>query len=145
LHDIGKVGIPERILCKTGPLDPSEWEVMRTHPAVGAQIVEPMRFLGSAVDIVRYHHERLDGSGYPSGLCGSQIPLAARIFSIADSFDAMTSDRPYREAMLIEEALSEVCAGSGTQFDPDVVEVFLEMMAEEGHAPARRARMRRVG
>ncbi len=145
LHDIGKVGIPEHILCKAGPLDPSEWEMMRTHPAVGAQIVEPMRFLGSAVDIVRSHHEWFDGTGYPRGLRGSQIPLAARIFSIADSFDAMTSDRPYRAAMSIDEALSEVVAGSATQFDPDVVDAFLEMMAEEGHEPVLAVHLRSVG
>jgi HD-GYP domain-containing protein (c-di-GMP phosphodiesterase class II) len=130
LHDIGKVGIPERVLCKAGPLSDPEWEVMRAHPAIGAQIVEPISFLAGAVEIVRCHHERWDGRGYPGGLAGEEIPLAARIFSVADSFDAMTSDRPYRRAMSLEAALAEVRAGAGTQFDPRVVAAFLELAAE---------------
>ena len=99
LHDIGKVGIPESVLCKPGPLTDDEWTIMRAHPAIGAQIVEPIRFLQGAVEIVFTHHERWDGAGYPTGLVGEQIPLAARVFSVADSFDAMTSDRPYRSAL----------------------------------------------
>jgi HD-GYP domain-containing protein (c-di-GMP phosphodiesterase class II) len=132
LHDIGKVGIPESVLCKPGPLTDEEWLVMRTHPAIGAQIVEPIRFLQGAVEIVRTHHERWDGTGYPEGLSGERIPLAARIFAIADSFDAMTSDRPYRAAMSIEEALDEVRAGAGSQFDPHVVRTFLDLVDEGG-------------
>ena len=93
LHDIGKVGIPESVLCKPGPLTDDEWDIMRTHPSIGAQIVEPIRFLEGAVEIVRTHHERWDGRGYPIGLRGEEIPLAARVFAIADCFDAMTSDR----------------------------------------------------
>ncbi len=131
LHDIGKVGIPEAILRKTGPLSGDEWDVMRTHPTIGAQIVAPIRFLGSAVEVIRRHHERFDGDGYPGGLRGSEIPLAARIFSVADSFDAMTSDRPYRTALAVERALTEIEDGAGSQFDPDVVEAFLAMMEEE--------------
>jgi HD-GYP domain-containing protein (c-di-GMP phosphodiesterase class II) len=127
LHDIGKVGVPERVLCKPGPLTDEEWEVMRAHPLIGAQIVEPIRFLGGAVEIVRSHHEWFDGRGYPRGLRGEQIPLAARIFSVADSFDAMTSDRPYRSALPFEKANEEVRDGAGTQFDPVVVEAFLEL------------------
>ena len=128
LHDIGKVGVPESVLCKPGPLDDEEWAVMREHPAIGAQIVSPIRFLAGAVEIVRTHHERWDGLGYPSGLRGEEIPLAARIFAIADSFDAMTSDRPYRPAMPIERALEEIRAGAGTQFDPDVADAFLDLV-----------------
>jgi HD-GYP domain-containing protein (c-di-GMP phosphodiesterase class II) len=128
LHDIGKVGIPEHILCKAGALTPDEWEVMRTHPLLGAQIVEPIAFLRDAVELIRHHHERFDGRGYPDGLAGEEIPVEARIFSVADSFDAMTSDRPYRESIGIERALDEIRAGSGSQWDPDVVTVFLEMM-----------------
>jgi HD-GYP domain-containing protein (c-di-GMP phosphodiesterase class II) len=128
LHDIGKVGVPESVLCKPGPLDDEEWAVMREHPAIGAQIVSPIRFLAGAVEIVRTHHERWDGLGYPSGLRGEEIPLAARIFAIADSFDAMTSDRPYRPAMPLERALAEIEAGAGTQFDPDVADVFLDLV-----------------
>lgn len=130
LHDIGKVGIPEAILCKPGPLDDAEWDTMRAHPAIGARIVEPIRFLADAVEIVRSHHERWDGRGYPSGLAGEDIPLAARVFAVADSFDAMTSDRPYRRALSLERAVEEVRAGAGTQFDPVVVRAFLELVDE---------------
>lgn len=130
LHDIGKVGIPEHVLCKPGPLDPAEWDVMRAHPSIGAQIVEPIRFLAGAVEIVRCHHERWDGLGYPDGLAGEDIPLAARVFAVADSFDAMTSDRPYRNALSFEQAIDEVTAGTGTQFDPVVVEAFRALVAE---------------
>jgi HD-GYP domain-containing protein (c-di-GMP phosphodiesterase class II) len=134
LHDIGKVGIPEQILCKRGPLTGEEWTVMRDHPVIGAQIIAPITFLTGAVDLIRHHHERFDGSGYPDGLRAEEIPLAARIFSVADSFDAMTSDRPYRGAMHVERALAEIEGGAGTQFDPDVVEVFMRMV-DEGPSP----------
>jgi ribonuclease P protein subunit RPR2 len=134
LHDIGKVGIPEAILCKEGPLSEGEWRVMQTHPSVGAQIVEPIRFLGDAVKVVRHHHERFDGSGYPDGLRGDEIPLAARIFSLADSFDAMTSDRPYRRALSVERALDEIHDSAGSQFDPDIALVFLNLI--EADPPA---------
>ena len=131
LHDIGKVGIPEHILCKRGPLSGQEWEVMRTHPVLGAQIVAPITFLQGAVELVRHHHERFDGAGYPDGLAGEDIPLAARVFAVADSFDAMTSDRPYRGAMAIERALAEIEGGAGTQFDPQVVRVFVQMIHDD--------------
>ena len=132
LHDIGKVGVPEQVLRKPGPLDAREWDVMRSHPMIGAQIVEPIRFLGEAVEIVRSHHEWFDGTGYPNGLAGEQIPLAARVFAIADSFDAMTSDRPYRSALPMEFAVGEIRDGSGTQFDPVAVAAFLEVVDEGG-------------
>lgn len=135
LHDIGKIGISDRILTKRGPLSPAEWAVMKTHPVIGAQVVAPMSFLGGAVEVIRAHHERWDGGGYPRGLRGTQIPLAARIFSVVDAFDAMTSDRPYRKAMPLEDALDEIAAGTGTQFDPDVVDAFLELM-EGSNRPA---------
>jgi response regulator RpfG family c-di-GMP phosphodiesterase len=139
LHDIGKVGIPEAILCKPGPLDDAEWVTMRGHPAIGARIVEPIGFLAGAVEIVRSHHERWDGRGYPAGLAGEAIPLAARVFAVADSFDAMTSDRPYRRALPVDRAVEEVRMGAGTQFDPAVVTAFLELV-DEGvlrvHEPA---------
>jgi ribonuclease P protein subunit RPR2 len=130
LHDIGKVGIPEGILTKPGPLYASEWAQMRTHPLIGAQIVSRIRFLGDAVDVIRHHHEKFDGSGYPQGLRGEEIPLSARIFSVADAFDAMTSDRPYRTAMPAEDAIEEIVRCSGAHFDPEVVEPFL-VLAEE--------------
>jgi HD-GYP domain-containing protein (c-di-GMP phosphodiesterase class II) len=131
LHDIGKVGIPEGILSKAGSLDDGEWDVMRRHPTIGADIVTPIPFLAGAVDIIRHHHERVDGGGYPRGLKGKDIPLAARIFAVADSFDAMTSDRPYRGAFSTERALGEIEDASGSQFDPDVVDEFLILMQEE--------------
>jgi ribonuclease P protein subunit RPR2 len=130
LHDIGKVGIPEQILCKDGPLTEAEWVVMRSHPAIGADIVAPMGFLADTVHLIRHHHEWFDGSGYPDGLAHDEIPLTARIFSVADSFDAMTSDRPYRDSMGVERALDEIRGGAGTQFDPDVVEEFIEMIGD---------------
>jgi ribonuclease P protein subunit RPR2 len=144
LHDIGKVGIPEQILCKAGELTDAEWDVMRSHPLLGAQIVEPIAFLRDAVELIRHHHERFDGRGYPDGLAGDAIPLEARIFSIADSFDAMTSDRPYRESIGIERALDEVRRGAGTQFDPDIVHVFLDMMNDAPPTGARE-HLRAVG
>jgi HD-GYP domain-containing protein (c-di-GMP phosphodiesterase class II) len=128
LHDIGKVGIPESILGKPGPLTDDEWQVMRTHPVLGAQIVQPMRFLGEAIEIIRCHHERFDGKGYPGGMKGAEIPLAARIFAVVDSFDAMTSDRPYRSALSIERAMGELDRGRETQFDPEVVDMFVELV-----------------
>jgi HD-GYP domain-containing protein (c-di-GMP phosphodiesterase class II) len=132
LHDIGKIGIPDRILTKPGSLDESEWGVMRTHPLIGAQVVKPIRILGQAAeDVVRSHHERFDGSGYPSGLRGEEIPLAARIFSVVDAYDAMTNDRPYRAARPPEIAVEEIVRCSGTQFDPEVVDVFLELLEED--------------
>jgi len=131
LHDIGKVGIPEDILCKNGALSDPEWHVMREHPTIGAQIVAPIQFLGDAVEVIRHHHERFDGSGYPSGMRGEEIPIAARVFAVADSYDAMTSDRPCRDAMPKDRALEAISDGSGSQFDPDVVEVFLDLAREE--------------
>jgi HD-GYP domain-containing protein (c-di-GMP phosphodiesterase class II) len=130
LHDIGKVGVPEAVLCKPGPLNEAEWAVMREHPTIGAQIVSPIRFLAGAIEIVQSHHERWDGRGYPRGLRGEQIPLAARVFAVADSFDAMTSDRPYRSAMPLEEALGEIRRGAGSQFDPEVARAFLRLVDE---------------
>ncbi len=135
LHDIGKVGVSERILTKRGPLTPSEWAVMRTHPLIGAQVVAPMAFLGRATDVIRCHHERWDGLGYPRGLRGDEIPLGARIFSVVDAYDAMTSDRPYRRAISAVSAIEQIARGSGTQFDPDIVEAFLIMMGDRAPAP----------
>ena len=129
LHDIGKVGIPEQVLSKPGPLDEDEWALMREHPAIGTRILEPIRFLTGALEIVRSHHERWDGAGYPDGLEAEQIPLTARIFALADSFDAMTSDRPYRKAMPVEDALDEIRRGAGSQFDPRIAAEFLAMAA----------------
>ncbi len=130
LHDVGKVGIPESILCKPGPLTDEEYEVMKTHPLIGVQIVAPIAFLGTATDVIRCHHERWDGKGYPDGLAEEEIPLPARIFSVCDTFDAMTSDRPYRRALPFDYAVEEIDRCAGTQFDPYVVQCFVEMCAD---------------
>jgi putative two-component system response regulator len=135
LHDIGKIGIPERILSKPGPLTDEEWAIMRTHPLLGAQILSPVTFLHPALPVVEAHHEKWDGSGYPRGLRGEQIPLGARIFALVDAFDAMTSDRPYRRALTFEQALEQISRAAGTQFDPEVVRCFVELCqdSEAGH------------
>ena len=127
LHDAGKVGVSERILNKPGPLTAAEWRIMRTHPLIGYQMVGGIPFLQAAAEVVRYHHEMFDGSGYPEGLVGTEIPLAARVFSIVDAFDAMTTDRPYREALPLERTAGELEKMAGTQFDPEVVRVFTPM------------------
>jgi putative nucleotidyltransferase with HDIG domain len=127
LHDLGKIGIPDEVLRKTGELDGSEWRIMKRHPAYGARILAGIPYLSGAAEIVRHHHERFDGSGYPDGLAGEDIPLGARIFSLADALDAMTSDRPYRRAMSLEDAISEIERCSGKQFDPALVNAFLRI------------------
>jgi response regulator RpfG family c-di-GMP phosphodiesterase len=127
LHDIGKIGIPDGILLKPGALGPEEWKIMRTHPDLGRRLVEPIPFLRGAVPIVYHHHERWDGTGYPVGLRGESIPLGARIFAVADAFDAMTVDRPYSMAVSSEAARQEIERCSGTHFDPAVVETFLKL------------------
>jgi putative nucleotidyltransferase with HDIG domain len=124
LHDIGKLAIPDAILYKPGSLTEEERALMTQHPVVGAQIVEGIEFLAPSVRVVRSHHERWDGGGYPDGLVGEEIPLAARVFSVADVLDALTTDRPYRPALPLSVAREMIVAGSGTQFDPRVVEAF---------------------
>jgi len=128
LHDIGKLGVPDGILLKNGPLTDEEWELMRKHPAFAFEMLSPIKYLAGAVDIPYYHHERWDGTGYPRGLKEDQIPLTARIFAVVDVFDALTSDRPYRPAWTREEALAYIQSLAGIQFDPWVVEVFLEVI-----------------
>ena len=125
LHDIGKIGIPDAILANSGPLDPDEWTVMRTHPEVGRRVLEGISFLAEALDAVGCHHERWDGGGYPGGLAGEAIPLFGRIVAIADAYDAMVSDRSYRRGLPVEVALAEIERGRGTQFDPDLARLFL--------------------
>jgi len=139
LHDIGKVGVPEAILCKEGPLTGEEWNVMRSHPIVGADIVAPMGFLAETVDLIRHHHERFDGSGYPDGLAGDAIPVESAIVSCCDAFNAMTTDRSYRAAMSLDEALAEVRANSGTQFAPAVVDALVKVLREDPLAAGARA------
>jgi putative nucleotidyltransferase with HDIG domain len=127
LHDIGKIGIPDGILLKDSPLSRQEVEVMRNHVAIGYQFVKRIGFLAPAAEIVLAHQERFDGGGYPLGLRGNEIPLGARIFAVADTFDAMTSDRPYRKALPVEAAFEEIQREAGCQFDPEVVRVFLSL------------------
>jgi len=128
LHDIGKLGVYEQILWKPTALDEEEWKIVKSHPETGASILSGIRFLEKAIDIVRHHHERLDGKGYPDGLRDDELSLYARITCVADSFDAMTSDRPYRDALSVEEALSQMAGKSGTQFDPKVTQVFARLV-----------------
>ena len=124
LHDIGKIHISEEILTKAGPLSDEEWIEMKKHPEVGVELIKDIHFLGSAIPVILYHHERWNGSGYPYGLKGDKIPVAARIVAIADSFDAMTTERPYRKELSPEQAFNEVVSGSGIQYDPLIVETF---------------------
>ncbi len=140
LHDVGKIAVPDNILRKPGALTDEEWQTMRSHPAAGYEILLKIDFLKTAREIVLSHHERYDGGGYPRGLAGEEIPQGARIFMIADAFDAMTSNRAYRSAMPAEEALAEVLRNSGTQFDPAAVRAFLSVYqarfvgtAHDGH------------
>jgi putative nucleotidyltransferase with HDIG domain len=127
LHDIGKMGIPDAILRKPGPLTAEEEAIMRRHCEIGYQVLQSIPFLREAAQIVLCHQERYDGSGYPRGLRGEEIPLGARIFAVADALDAMISDRPYRKALPIDVAREEIRRCAGTQFDPQVVEVFLSL------------------
>jgi putative two-component system response regulator len=125
LHDVGKIGVPESILTKQGPLNATEWEVMRSHPEIGARICEPLAAAGAFGPIVRHHHERWDGHGYPDGLKGEAIPLGARIVALVDAFDAMTHDRSYRRAQSIDHAVRELWSEAGTQFDRALVPLFV--------------------
>ena len=128
LHDIGKIGISESILCKHGPLTKEEFEKMKEHTIIGEKIVRPLRFSDFMAPVVRGHHERWDGSGYPDGLAGEEINIGAKIISIIDAYDTMTSDRPYRRRMPKEKAINILQEGKGTQWDAKLVEVFIEMI-----------------
>lgn len=127
LHDIGKLGVPDSILLKPGKLTEEEWKVMRLHPVYAYQWLAPIAFLKNAVDIPYCHHEKWNGSGYPRGLQGEDIPLSARLFTIVDVWDALCSDRPYRAAMPEHEVLEFIKSGSGEHFDPSLVEIFISM------------------
>ena len=125
LHDIGKIGVPDAILLKQGQLSDKEWQIMREHPRNGHHILQNLPFLSMAADIVLCHEERFDGSGYPAGLKGEEIPLAARLFAVIDTLDAMTFDRPYRKALSFDTAKEEILRMAGSQFDPKAVDTFL--------------------
>jgi putative nucleotidyltransferase with HDIG domain len=137
LHDIGKIGTPQEILDKPGKLTPLETKIMREHVEVGLRILEPIPGLSESLPIVAQHHEWFDGAGYPKGLAGTEINFYARIFGVADSYDAMTSDRPYRKGLPVEKAISMIRERAGTQFDPAVVEVFLAMCSRKQMDEAR--------
>jgi diguanylate cyclase len=124
LHDIGKVGVNENILQKPGPLTTEEWLEMRKHTAIGYRIAQNTPELSAVADYILYHHERWDGTGYPKGLKGIEIPLLCRILAVVDAYDAMTNDRSYRKAMTREEAMTEIMRNAGTQFDPQIAEIF---------------------
>jgi HD-GYP domain-containing protein (c-di-GMP phosphodiesterase class II) len=132
LHDIGKMGVPDNILLKPGALTPQEWDIMQKHPEFAYELLIPISYLHQALDIPYCHHEKWDGSGYPRKLKGDEIPLAARIFAVVDVWDALTSERPYRPAWSQEKAIEYIKAQSGTHFDPQVVEVFLEKIIHPG-------------
>jgi putative two-component system response regulator len=129
LHDVGKIGVPDSILTKQGPLDDDEWELVRRHPEIGERICAPLRSFGAFGPIIRHHHERWDGTGYPGKLRGEGIPIGARIVGLVDAFDAITHDRPYRAARSLEEALDELGAAAGRQFDPDLTRLFVDDVA----------------
>lgn len=131
LHDVGKIGVKDAILLKPGALDPEELHIMRQHPSIGEAILKPLRSLGKVAEMVHCHHEHYDGSGYPRGLKGDQIPLEARILVVADSYDSIVTDRPYRKRLGLQEAKDELRKWAGTRFDPKVVQAFLRFLAEK--------------
>ena len=131
LHDLGKIGIPDKILHKKGKLSQAEYQKIKSHPLIGAEIVRDIHFLKDVVPMIMYHHERFDGFGYSAGLRGKEIPLGARIIAIADVYQALVSDRPYRKAYSKKDALQIIQEGAGTQFDPNIVEAFLKIIQEE--------------
>jgi putative nucleotidyltransferase with HDIG domain len=136
LHDVGKIAVPDRILLKADKLTEEEWLEMRKHPETGYRIVKRIKFLKDAADIVHSHHEHYDGSGYPRGLKGDEIPLGAKLFMVADVYDALTSERPYRFPMPYEEAVAEIRAMAGSVFDPAAVDAFLSIPPANLHAIA---------
>jgi HD-GYP domain-containing protein (c-di-GMP phosphodiesterase class II) len=131
LHDLGKIGVPDAVLNKRGALTAAETQVMRRHPVIGASLLEADPALAVAQPAVVYHHERWDGSGYPYGLSGERIPLEGRIVAVADAYDAMTEDRPYRARLSPARALETIATGIGTQFDPDVARAFLSLRLDK--------------
>jgi putative nucleotidyltransferase with HDIG domain len=133
LHDIGKMAIPDKILLKPGPLNDDEWKIMKQHPVRSREFIAEIPFLKPAIQVAYYHHERWDGSGYPEGLRAEQIPLAARIFTVIDNWDALNSDRPYRKAWPREKVIAYLRENAGSIFDPQVVDTFLGILKEEGY------------
>ena len=128
MHDVGKIGIPESVLSKPGKLEKDEWEIMKQHPVIGVEkVLAPNEALSHLIPIVKYHHEQMDGSGYPEGLKGNEIPLSARIVAVADTYHALISDRPYRKGMSVEKACEILQEGAGKQWDADLVRHFISI------------------
>jgi HD-GYP domain-containing protein (c-di-GMP phosphodiesterase class II) len=136
IHDIGKIGVPDAILLKPGPLDREEMRIMRKHPVIGEEIARPLRSAAKLLHIIRHHHENFDGTGYPDQLAADDIPLVARIVAISDAYDAIVSDRPYRRGMSHEKAVAILDSGAGSQWDPELVPLFIRGVVEEEHAPS---------
>jgi putative nucleotidyltransferase with HDIG domain len=134
VHDIGKIAVPAEILCKSGRLSGVEFELVKTHAAVGAELLAPIDFDGPVAEIVLQHHERLDGSGYPRGLRGDEVLPGARVLAVADVMEAMITHRPYRPALPLEEALAEVAAGAGSRYDAAVCAAAIRLFQDEGFA-----------
>lgn len=132
LHDVGKIGIADSVLLKPGPLTDEEWTIMQSHPEIGERMLTGIDFLGPVLPVIRHHHERWDGRGYPDGLAGEEIPVAARIVSVCDAFDAMTSDRPYRKALPADAAFESLLQNSGTQFDPNCATLLVDVVSKMG-------------
>jgi putative nucleotidyltransferase with HDIG domain len=141
LHDVGKIATPDALLSKPGSLSPEEWEVMKDHSAAGGRILSQIPSLRNCVEVVRAHHERFDGTGYPDRLAGSQIPLEARIIAVTESFQAMVSERPYRGAIFPRQAMEILQAGRGTQWDPQVVDAFIKLLGRKERAELHRPRL----
>lgn len=137
MHDIGKIGVPDMILVKPGKLSPHEWDLICRHTTVGAKIIDPLHLPKNEIAIIKSHHERIDGKGYPEGLTGDELPIEARIVSVADAFDAMTTDRPYRRALTLGATCQELRVNSGRQFDPEVARALLELVEDSHTAPSR--------
>ena len=131
IHDIGKVAIPDKVLLKEGALTPEERELIEQHPLIGADLISGLEVYKDCVDIVKYEHERWDGSGYPEGLKGEEIPLGARIVAVADVYDALRSDRPYRPALSLDQAIEELKQMRGRELDPKLVDILFEILQEE--------------
>jgi putative nucleotidyltransferase with HDIG domain len=144
LHDIGKIGVPDAILLKPASLSPEEMEIMRAHAVIGVEIVRGVKALRPVLPVIRHHHERIDGTGYPDGLSGDRIPLEARIMAIADAYDTMTSERAYRRAMTQDEAIAELRRCRGVQWDADLVDRFVELLKSEAQALRLQSRVAQV-
>jgi hypothetical protein len=144
LHDVGKIGVPDSVLLKQGKLDRAERMIMNAHPVLGAQIIGPVDRLAAELPVIRHHHEWYNGSGYPDRLIGDEIPRLARILHVADAFEAMTADRPYRKALSNEQAVSELRKFAGVQFDPEIVDAFMKTSWAEGTRDPGRSDLRPI-